>query len=765
MSRGREGLPVTGPPRQRPDHDARAWRRSIALLVCLWVAGGALHPLLQGSVWWFAIAGVVLVVLATAAITRELNRRARRPRSWRATLAAVLALAGVLTLFIAQGTAFLFVIPTPATATVAAELWQEGLASIAGQSVPAEATAGVVFVLCVGVGVLAIVADLLAVTWRRPALAGLTLVAVVGIPSVVDAELSDVFFILLTGACWLVLLRAGDPFPQTARSLGLGALVVVAAVLAPVVLPQVDGSRAGAERFGGYLASVNPVLELGEELRRTSPREILSYRPESGDRSYLRLVSLRNFLPETWEPDASAIDLDNDPAKVGAPTGLAEGVAVTQETTRVSVGNLGSPWLPVPYPATRVDGLRGDWYWNAEDLSFSSPDQVAKGEEYAVSSLQVQPAPAQLEAAGVGGAESLGDEGASYLALPSDLPAIIGDTAREVTAAATSDYAKAVALQEFFRDGAFDYSETAPVDNDYDSSGMIAIARFLEAKSGYCIHFASAMAIMARTLDIPSRVTVGFLPGQQQKSNQDAEGASEGEGTGFRVTTRDVHSWPELYFEGVGWTRFEPTPGLGFVPSYADEATPGVPVTPSADRPPAATPTPTATPSRADDRQDQLDELAGPGSSAGTLGALPVALVALALVLLLLVPAFVRAAQRAIRLRRAARGHPLATTVWRELLQSANDLGIVIDDTSTPREAASLIAEASRLEEPERESLAWLCERVERQSFAGEEPGALGAERTRGLLHRLRSAATLRVRLTALVAPPTIWFWIQGRGK
>lgn len=759
-------------PPQRGRSDPRAWRASIALFACFCAATAAMHSLLQDSGWWFAIAGVVLAVLGSAAAVRGVSAR-----PWRETLIASLVLAGVITLVFAQGTAFLFVVPTPATVGVMAALGQEGAASIAGQSVPAEATAGVVFLLCLGTGVLAVLADQIAITWRRPALAAVPLAAIVGIPTVVGAQLADVFFIVLTGACWLVLLRTGDPFPQTARALGVGALAVVVTLLGPLLVPHVDGAGARGDRFSGYLASVNPVLELGDELRRDVPRTILNYSPKSGDPSYLRLVSLRNFLPDTWAPDPPAIDLENVPAEVGVPSGLADDVAVTEEITSVGVGNLGSQWLPVPYPATRVDGLRGDWYWNADDLSFSSPHHVAQGEEYVVTSLEVQPTPAQLEAAS-SMAETDGPSGVDgmYLELPADLPAIIGDTAREVTASAASDYARAVALQEYFRNGAFAYSETAPVDNDYDSNGMVAIARFLEAKSGYCIHFASAMAIMARTLDIPSRVTVGFLPGEKLKEGEDTE-AKRGDTT-FRVTTRDVHTWPELYFEGIGWTRFEPTPGLGFVPSYADEATPGVPIAPRTGQTPAATPTPTAPPTRPEEQLDELGAQSGSAASASLLGWFTVALVGLGLALVLLIPAGVRVAQRVIRLRRGDRGHPAATTLWRELLQSANDLGIDIDDTSTPREAASAISRAARLGDPDQVTLTSIRELVERQSFAGESPklqgagadrkgeeGAVLAARTRRILDRMRSATERPARWRAAIAPRSIWSRILDGGK
>lgn len=753
---------------QRASHRQRAWRISVALFVCFCVTTAALHTVLQGFEWWFTSAGVVLAVLGAAAATRAVSAR-----RWLPTLVASFVLAGLITLVFARGTAFLLVVPTRETFGNFIALVHEGGSSIVDQSVPAEATLGVIFLLCLGTGALAIVADLISVVWRRPALAAIPLAAILGIPTVVGNQLADVFIVVLAGVCWLVLLRAGDPFAQTSRALGVGALAVALALFAPLVLPQVDEPQANGDSFGGYLASVNPMLALGGELRRTVPRTILTFSTESGDPTYLRLVSLQNFQPETWEPDPPAIDLDNVPSAVGPPPGLAAEVSVTEESTWVGVSNLGSPWLPVPYPATQVNGLRGDWYWDAADLTFTSPDRVAKGEKYWVSSLSVQPSPAQLEAASSAVTESPNGVDDSYRKLPPDLPTIIGDTAREVTATASSDYARAVALQEYFRNGMFDYSETAPVDNGYDSNGMTAIAQFLDAKSGYCIHFASAMAVMARTLDIPSRVTVGFLPGAKQADTEQADTiqADSGQGgTTYRVTTQDVHAWPELYFEGIGWTRFEPTPGRGVVPSYADEATPGVPSTPNMNPTPTATSAPTESPTRPEAPLDQADETTGLGATTNLLGWLIVGVVGLTVVLLLLAPAFVRAFQRAIRLRRLARGHPAATTLWRELLQSVHDLGVDISDTATPREAAAVIVHAAQLGESDRAALTQVLGLVERQSFARELPKPVGvqtvrqtgegkewATRVNSILDRLRSESGWRTRVRAVFAPRSIW--------
>lgn len=722
-----------------------AWRISLALLFCLSIVISGLHTVLQGFGWWLPLCLLVLAVLGSAAVARAASRR-----RWLPTLVGAVVLTVALTVFFAARTAFLFLIPTFDTWEQFGDLVQSGSLSINGQSVPAEVTVGIMFLLCFGIGAIAVVADLVAVTWHWPAVAGIPLLVILAIPASIGLDLSDGFTFALAAVAYLALLRAGQLQRQTGRSMALGATALALALILPLVLPPVDVSEATSDGFGGYVAGVNPVLNLGADLRRDLPRTVLSYNTRSGSGRYLRLVSLQNFTAETWEPDPPVIDERNRPSQVGDPPGLASDVAVEDETTWVDVNNLGSPWLPVPYPTTRVSGLAGNWYWDAEALTFTSPDRSSRGEEYRVESLEVQPTPTQLESAGT----VVPDGYDKYLALPSGLPAIISDTAEQVTVGAASNYEKAVALQEYFRDGGFGYSETAPADEGYDGTGMEVLAKFLVARSGYCVHFASAMAVMARTLGIPSRVAVGFLPGTA--TGDLVEGR-----VSYRVTTQNVHSWPELYFDGIGWMRFEPTPGRGFVPTYADEATPGVPTPPTAPTPaPTLTPKPSPSASAPALPVDPDDPLDAGASVQGGLGGLWIGLALLGIALLLLLPAIVRALQRGGRMRRLARGFPSARTGWRELLQTADDLGIRIDGASTPREAATAIAHSVRLSGAGADSLVSALHAVERQSFARPEKPAAGREQVDHLyrvIGRIRAAAHPMARLRARFVPRSIW--------
>ncbi|HEY8914580.1 DUF3488 and transglutaminase-like domain-containing protein, partial [Lacisediminihabitans sp.] len=390
---------------------------------------------------------------------------------------------------------------------------------------------------------------------------------------------------------------------------------------------------SGGLRFS---TGVNPVLSLGDDLRQDMDHTVLDYSTKSGDGHYLRLVSLEKFVGTSWAPDNFSVNRGNTTDKLGAAPGLAADVERSDEASYISVTSLTSPWLPLPYPTTTISGLSGEWYWDPAGLVVRSPSQTAEGETYRAVSLTISPTPAQLEAAGSSVALNL----SPFLELPSDVPAIIGSTAHAVAGGAPSNYEKALLLQDFFRNGDFQYSETAPVKSGYDGTGMKVVAAFLKAKSGYCIHFASAMAVMARSLGIPSRVAVGFLPGTRM--GRDSAGRAK-----FEVTSHDLHAWPELYFEGIGWTRFEPTPGRGDVPSYADQSLADVPI-PVNSQPTstASSAVPRPSTSAGPNVKDPTGANGANGSAAAVIPWIWAVSILALLLILLAIPGPVRGAQR-----------------------------------------------------------------------------------------------------------------------
>jgi protein-glutamine gamma-glutamyltransferase len=131
----------------------------------------------------------------------------------------------------------------------------------------------------------------------------------------------------------------------------------------------------------------------------------------------------------------------------------------------------------------------------------------------------------------------------TYLQVP-DLDPRVATLAKTITERAATPYDKAVAIESFLR------SRYAYTLNLTGKPGDDPLARFLfETRAGHCEYFASAMAIMLRTLGIPSREVNGFLPGEFNDLGGD-----------YIVRASDAHSWVEVYFPGSGWATFDPTP-------------------------------------------------------------------------------------------------------------------------------------------------------------------------------------------------------------
>ena len=131
-----------------------------------------------------------------------------------------------------------------------------------------------------------------------------------------------------------------------------------------------------------------------------------------------------------------------------------------------------------------------------------------------------------------------------YLEIPLTVPERVKELAKEVTQGMETPYDKAKAIESYLR--TFSYTTTvtkAPPERD-------VVDYFLfELKKGYCDHFSTAMAVMARSVGVPARVAVGY-----------AMGTLEEEVGEYVVLEKDAHAWVEIYFPEYGWIEFEPTP-------------------------------------------------------------------------------------------------------------------------------------------------------------------------------------------------------------
>lgn len=138
-----------------------------------------------------------------------------------------------------------------------------------------------------------------------------------------------------------------------------------------------------------------------------------------------------------------------------------------------------------------------------------------------------------------------------YLQLPATLPPRVKELAKSITQNAKTPYEKVRAIENYLRSsGKYKYeTKDVPVA----AEGQDFVDHFLfDSMRGYCDHFSTSMAVMLRSLDIPTRWVKGFAPGERVGSDDQNRDIME-------IRNKDAHSWVEVYFPGHGWIPFEAT--------------------------------------------------------------------------------------------------------------------------------------------------------------------------------------------------------------
>lgn len=550
----------------------------------------------------------------------------------------------------------------------------------------------------------AVVVDFLACGLRRAPIAGLPLLAVYTAPvsileggvSWVKFALAALLFLLLIAAQESVRLthwgqqvslpgRAPDPFVtgqavwSSARKIGFSAtgLAVVIPILVPSFSLRFFDGNGGPGGDGDSVSLSNPILDMRRDLMRGEDRDLVQVQTADGDPSYLRISVLDSFDGETWEPSGRDIPKDQQ-AEGLIPRAPGLDASVERQTVPWSIeitDEFESRWLPAPYPVYSINAS-GDWRYDRRTLDFISAveDQSTAGMQYDLEAVELSPTTEQLVSSAAAPATVFGPN----TELPEMTPPVIGELADEVTSGARNKFEQAAALQQWFRvDGDFEYS----LDRSEEGNGLEQLERFLtegeDGRVGYCEQFAAAMALMGRSLNIPSRVAVGFLRPEQVASTDS-----------YVYSSHDLHAWPEMYFEGIGWVRFEPTPGIrtGNVPGYTR------PQDGRSDNPDASSSSAAAAPSL--NRFDQPSTAPGDASASAadgpaSLSGVLVALAAVAgLAAFALAPRLVRGWRRRRRWSAATTPAALAETAWLELRDSALDLGVSWSDSVTLRTRA-----------------------------------------------------------------------------
>lgn len=139
-----------------------------------------------------------------------------------------------------------------------------------------------------------------------------------------------------------------------------------------------------------------------------------------------------------------------------------------------------------------------------------------------------------------------------YMSLPETVPSRVSDLALEITSRYNNPYDKVNAIKYYLRRN-YEYdTKNVPIPNENEDF----VDQFLfESQIGYCDYFSTSMVVLSRSIGIPARWVKGFTPGEVTYSMETElyEGV---------IRNQDAHSWVEVYFSGVGWIPFEPTPNF-----------------------------------------------------------------------------------------------------------------------------------------------------------------------------------------------------------
>ncbi|HSC92426.1 MAG TPA: transglutaminaseTgpA domain-containing protein [Gaiellaceae bacterium] len=428
----------------------------------------------------------------------------------------------------------------------------------------------------------------LALAARRPLLASLGLVTGAAWPATLVSDANRLGLGALILAAVLAMLAWGGRRPaRSVRPVVIaGAALVLAAVAAGTQPGVAKGEFLGWKGWDPYDKPADPVgvdyvwdasydgIKFPDTptdvLRITGPERAL----------YWRAATLDEFRRDRWVEAPAVIGASDRPARLlGDPMLPAQARDVTRwveakvEVSALRDDHLVGASMPVALDPNGigtveyrlgnvavVDGglERGDSYTVWSYAPRPSPRALAsvrptsdRRNSLESSYLQVVPG-AEVPPFGVAGRDArvrtlaanrtLGARVRRYLPLY--------ERALEVAGAADNEYAAVVAIESWFRSrGGFTYEESPPRLR----SGAAPLVDFVErTKSGYCQHYAGAMALMLRYLGIPARVAVGFTSGK-----------FEPEKRRWTVSDHDAHAWVEVWFNGWGWLPFDPTPTRG----------------------------------------------------------------------------------------------------------------------------------------------------------------------------------------------------------
>lgn len=720
--------PVRPSPPEAPDRDPAIANLALAALVGVTIAVAAgMGRLFTDLRFLPALLAAALVTHVVAAVARD--------RGLSTTPAALLAAAGaglaIVWIVLPHTTAF--GIPTGETFRAAAAELQAAQLAFPRVVAPTDATIGFILASAVGVGVAAFMADWAAFRLNaaiESLVPGLTLFLFTS--ALAPSRHRLVATVAYIAACLLFLLAHeashrvrttawfnGRPGRGPGALLVSGAVVAVIAVLGGLLVgPKLPG--AGDKAIIGYRnrspersarSTVSPLVDIRGRLVEHSGVEVFTVKADS--EAYWRLTSLDTFDGEIWSSNERY-------AAVGKTlrSDVPARAAANEIRQSFKISGLASIWLPAAYEPVRLEKA-DDVRYNSDTASLITESETSDGESYEVlSRVPLFTAEQLASAPGV-----ITPEMAPYLSLP-EVPMRVRGLAESVAfrAGARTPYEKALALQNFLRSSRYTYDLEARQGHD----GR-ALERFLfETRRGYCEQFAGAFAVMARILELPTRVAVGFTQGELQSDGL------------FHVRDEHAHAWPEVFIANAGWVAFEPTPGRGApnaqqytgVPPQQDDTNDGQAApagTTTTVTPGAGGPTETTIPQFEQDQQGGgAEDLTEEEPSALQRAVTLAAVVLLSVALWAGISLAIGSLRRRRRAARATTPEARTELAWLRAAESLARIGLPRRPAETSAEYAARVASTGGLPEPALRALSRLAQAKAAAAFATK--GALSED-------------------------------------
>ncbi|WP_144121484.1 transglutaminase TgpA family protein [Catellatospora sichuanensis] len=762
------------------------------------LASAPISDIFAGWSWLFE--GGLMVAMVTGA---ALGARSLRGRLWAQLLAMLAALLIGLTWLFGEDTAILGLIPTPDTFAQFGKLFALAGEEVQKSYVPVPDLDGLLFVSALGMGSVAILVDLCAVGLRRPALAGLPMLAIYSVPVAVYVDsLSPIPFVVGSiGFLWLLVsdnvdrvrrfgrrftgegrgVDVWEPSPLASAGRRLAVIGVLVAVALPLAVPAMSAGFLGEFGSGDGLGQagkgprgngrVDLFAELSGRLKQAGVQDMVKVTTNDPDPFYMRFgvadqISGGGFA--SHQPTGQPVSDDlPDPAGLDLSAVRSQAATARVEITE----NFAMPLLPVYSAPTSIRGLDAAWSYDPGLQIVYSQRANSAGHSYEFDYVRAEFTPDQLRTAPTMAASDANQR--QY----SNVPGVpqVRTLVDKLIEGKANNYDRVRALYDHFSaKNGFKYDVAAPAG----TSGA-AIVDFLNNKRGFCEQYAAALAWMVRTAGIPARVAFGFTLG----------GAPD---NGVRtLTNRNLHAWTEVYFSGYGWVPFDATPSTYVVGSAPTAWAPDVDApdqTPDGVRPSLSPGTSGGPDGPGGPTRDPIDPEGGLIGPIVVDDELPTWVwVAtgggLLLFALLITPALRRTMlrrRRGVRAAVAASGSftevgisaaDLTMTVvgdvdtarrqahaaWDELIDTMIDHRLVVDPAETPRATVERLISTALPASVAVEQARLLGMAEERARYA---PVPLSAERLTPAVRAVRRAiageADRGVRLAALLMPPSV---------